>query len=279
MAVAYYIFVLGLLIICLYMIDMHLEPLPPVPIEPFQEQQNIVICLLCVCPNTRVLDFAAKYAKTHPVVVILDDPTCSIPPNSEDLTFVRITDEECVKTGYINSNTAILKRPSAWDKAIYYFCVKDRSPEHIWFIEEDVFVPRPALFKELDQRYPATDFIMKQHVKDTDDPSFEFWSNGDGKMERPFYRSLVCTTRISRRLLDRVKDLHDQHNTLVFIEIVFSTLAQKHGYSMEMPHELQSIIFRHTWTEDTVNKDQFFHPVKDTALHDSYRARLGTHTE
>jgi len=251
----------------------------PFSMEPFQEQQKIVICLLCVCPTTRVLEFAAKYATTHPVTVVCDDPNCSVPVESKDFTFVKITDEECIQTGYNNSNPAIMKRPSAWDKAIYYFCVKNPGPEHIWFIEEDVFVPRPALFKELDTRYPTTDYIMKQHVKDTEDPAFEFWTNGDGKMERPFYRSLVCTTRVSRRLLERVKDLHDKHNTLIFIEIVFNTLAQQNGYTMEMPHELQNIIFRHSWSAETVNKDQFFHPVKDTALHDTYRERLGTKTE
>ena len=132
---------------------------------------------------------------------------------------------------------------------------------------------------ELDERYPTTDYIMKQHVKDTDDPSFEFWYDGDGKMERPFYRSLVCTTRVSRAMLKRVKELHDSKKTLVFIEIMFNTLAVKYGMTMEMPKELQNIIFRHTWTEDTVNKDEFFHPVKDTALHDTYRERLAQQAE
>jgi len=187
---------------------------------------------------------------------------------------VKLSDDVCRASNYNNSNPAIPKRPSAWDKAIYYFCVQNKAPSYVWFIEEDVFVPRESLFKELDERYPTTDFIMKQHVKDTDDPSFEFWYDGDGKMERPFYRSLVCATRVSRRLLDRVVELHDSKKTLVFIEIMFNTLAVKHGLTMEMPNELQSIIFRHSWTEDTVNDNQLFHPVKDTALHDTYRERL-----
>ena len=276
--VFYMVFILLSIAVFWYSMNMMRATLPPPHLEPFQEQEKIVICLLCVCPNTRVLEFAEKYAITHPVTVVCDDPNCTV-PESAKFTFVKITDEECIQTGYNNSNPAILKRPSAWDKAIYYFCVKNRGPEHVWFIEEDVFVPRPELFKELDVRFPSTDYIMKQHVKDSEDPSFEFWKDGDGKMERPFYRSLVCTTRISRRLLDRVKDFHDRHNTLIFIEIIFNTLAQQNGYSMEMPHELQNIIFRHTWTEETVNPNQFFHPVKDTALHDTYRERLSQRSE
>lgn len=253
------------------------QPLPST-VEGFQSQSKIVICLLCVCPTQRVLDFAKKYAETHPVYVVCDDPNCNVPVIPE-ITFVKLTDDVCRTTNYNNSNPAIPKRPSAWDKAIYYFCEKEIAPDYVWFIEEDVFVPREDLFKELDERYPTTDYIMKQHVKDTDDPSFEFWYDGDGKMERPFYRSLVCTTRVSRAMLNRVKELHDSIKTLVFIEIMFNTLAVKYGLTMEMPNELQSIIFRHNWTEDTVNNDQFFHPVKDTALHDTYRERLSSKTE
>lgn len=266
-----FLLILGLIVLCYFFS-------PPPRIEPFQSQSKIVIALLCVCPTERVLKFAEKYGVTHPVYIICDDPTCTV-PESSIVTFVKITDEECRRTNYNNSNPAIPKRPSAWDKAIYYFCEKDISPEHIWFIEEDVFVPRESLFKELDDRYPATDFIMKQHVKDTDDPSFEFWYDGDGKMERPFYRSLVCATRVSRKMLNRVKELHNSKKTLVFIEIMFNTLAVKYGLTMEMPSELQNIIFRHTWTEDTVNNNEFFHPVKDTSLHDTYRERIAQNSE
>jgi hypothetical protein len=192
---------------------------------------------------------------------------------------VKITDDECKRTGYNNANPAIIKRPSAWDKVILYFCENNTQPEYVWFVEEDVFVPRADIFKELDQRYPTTDLVTKQHVKDTDDPSFEFWYDGDGKMERPFYRSLVCATRVSRRLFDKVKELHDTKHTLCFIEIIFSTLAVKHNFSIEQAPELQSIIFRHTWTEETVTPNGLFHPVKDTALHDTYRERLSSQTE
>lgn len=247
-------------------------------IEGFQEQSKVVIALLCVCPTERVIEFAKNYATTHPTYIICDDPRCDT-PTLPNITFVKITDDECRRTGYNNSNPAIPKRPSAWDKVILYFCEKNLEPEHVWFIEEDVFVPRADIFKELDQRYPTTDLVTKQHVKDSDDPSFEFWYDGDGKMERPFYRSLVCCTRVSRSLFEKVKELRHEKKTLCFIEIIFNTLAVKNNFTIEQPEELQSIIFRHTWTEDTVNNDGLFHPVKDTALHDTYRERLSSQEE
>lgn len=270
-----YSYVIALLLLFLF---AHLFHEPQTPIEGFQEQSKIVIALLCVCPNERVIEFAKNYTITHPTYIICDDPECET-PSLDNITFVKITDDECRRTGYNNSNPAISKRPSAWDKVILYFCEKNTQPDHVWFIEEDVFVPRADIFKELDQRYPTTDLVTKQHVKDSEDPSFEFWYDGDGKMERPFYRSLVCCTRVSRQLFQKVKELHDEKNTLCFIEIIFSTLAVQNDFSIEKPNELQSIIFRHTWTEDTVNADALFHPIKDTTLHDIYRERLASETE
>jgi hypothetical protein len=269
-----YTYVIALLLLFVF---VHLFTESP-KVEGFQEQSKIVIALLCVCPNDKVIEFAKNYATTHPTYIICDDPDCKT-PTLDNITFVKITDDECRTTGYNNSNPAITKRPSAWDKVILYFCEKNTEPEHVWFIEEDVFVPRADIFKELDQRYPTTDLVTKQHVKDSEDPSFEFWYDGEGKMERPFYRSLVCSTRVSRRLFQKVKELHDDKRTLCFIEIIFSTLAVKNNFTIEQPSELQSIIFRHTWTEDTVNANALFHPIKDTTLHDLYRARLATETE
>lgn len=247
-------------------------------LEGFQEQSKVVIALLCVCPTERVIEFAKNYAVTHPTYIICDDPGCDT-PTLPNITFIKLTDDECRRRGYSNSNPAISKRPSAWDKVILYFCEQNLEPEHVWFIEEDVFVPRADIFKELDQRYPNTDLVTKQHVKDSEDPGFEFWYDGDGKMERPFYRSLVCCTRVSRRLFDKVKELHDEKNTLCFIEILFNTLAVQNNFSIQQPGELQSIIFRHTWTEDTVNSNGLFHPIKDTKLHDTYRERLASQEE
>jgi hypothetical protein len=270
------IYTYGIALLLLFFF-VHVFSTPP-KVEGFQEQSKVVIALLCVCPTDRVIEFAKNYAVTHPTYIICDDPSCET-PSLPNITFVKITDDECKRTGYNNANPAIIKRPSAWDKVILYFCENNTQPEYVWFVEEDVFVPRADIFKELDQRYPTTDLVTKQHVKDTDDPSFEFWYDGDGKMERPFYRSLVCATRVSRRLFDKVKELHDTKHTLCFIEIIFSTLAVKHNFSIEQAPELQSIIFRHTWTEETVTPNGLFHPVKDTALHDTYRERLSSQTE
>ena len=235
------------------------------------------VCLICVKPDDIWIEFLSKFTH-YKVFIVIDSPEIFKSPH-ESVTYIQIPDEECGAHGFSDMNFLMKKPITGWEKALYYFSLKNKEHGYVWFLEEDVFVPRADIFKKLDKRYPTTDLVTKQHVKDSEDPSFEFWYDGDGKMERPFYRSLVCSTRVSRRLFDKVKELHDSKNTLCFIEIIFNTLAVQNGFTIEMPSELQTIIFRHTWTEGTVNSDGLFHPVKDTALHDTYRERLASQTE
>jgi hypothetical protein len=262
---SYYIFFL-LLILVFFMIAR-----PSQKLEPFQAQP--VVCLMCVCPNDIVLSFAKKISKSYAVYIICDDIYCSTAEESY-ATFIKISDEEVTQANYTKSNVAINKIPSAWDKAIYYFCVKDISPSHVWFIEEDVFVPRVSILNEMDEKYPEADLIAKQNVEHKDDPDFIWWHDAEGMLDEPLYRSLVCATRVSRALLTKISEFVEQHRRLVFIEIMFNTLVVKNNMSLAMPDELSTIIWRHNWNEDVVDQDHIYHPVKDLNQQKKYRAKL-----
>jgi len=201
---------------------------------------------------------------THPVV-----------PGT--LYIVQIADEVCGQTGYINSASTIPKKPSAWDKALYYFCVKNMAP-HVWFVEEDVFIPRANIFDEMNGRYPKTDFVTKQHVSETEDPGFFWWFDAEGKMERPYYRSLVCAARISRRLFGEVAAIANAKKTVCFVETLFSTIVEQKGLTKELAPELQSVIFRHDWTKENVHMNGLFHPVKKVEDHIALKAHLESST-
>ena len=256
------------------------------------------VCFLAVAPQEEYLENLLKFTLTQPVFIVCDnneyEPPAQIkskdytavviteasqeemPPVSPNtLYFVKIADGICGKHGFINTNNAIPKTPSAWDKALYYFCLKNMS-ENVWFIEEDVFIPRADILDEMNAKYPTADLVTKQHVLDTDDPSFYWWFDGDGKMERPFYRSLVCASRVSRRLLNLVKKMAKEKRTVCFLEILFSTLAHQNQYTIVQAPELQSIIFRHSWTKDTVHKNGLFHPVKNISEHTTFRNHLNS---
>lgn len=242
-------------------------------IEAFQTTGQYVVCFLCVCPTETILRFAEKVAVSYQVYIVCDDINCQTPRNT-NITFIRITDDECRRTGWTGSNIAIDKVPSAWDKALYYFCVKEVGPAYVWFIEEDVFVPNVDLLTNLDKKYPDADLIAKQNVKEEDDPNFDWWFDGKGVLEEPLYRSLVCATRVSRKLLYRLVQFVNTHRRLAFIEIIFNTIVFHENMTLVMPEELQTIIWRHNWAPEAVDKHHMFHPVKDTELHDSFRDRL-----
>jgi len=262
----YYIFFL-LLIIVLYMISR-----PSRPVEPFKVQK-IVVCLMCVCPNDIVLSFAKKISKFYTVYILCDDIYCTTAEESY-VTFIKISDEEVIKANYNKSNLAINKVPSAWDKGLYYFCVKDVSPDHVWFIEEDVFIPRASLLTDMDEKHPEADLIAKQNISRTEDPEFGWWHDAEQNLKEPLYRSMVCASRLSRALLTKISEFVKQHHRLVFIEILFNTLVAENNMNLAMPDQLSTIIWRHNWNEDAVDENHLYHPVKDLDEQKKYRIKL-----
>jgi hypothetical protein len=260
----------------------------PTPVYP--------VCFLCVKPPELFLHNLLKMTLTQPIYIVCDSNDYEPPKQlmSEDYTavvlteasnnndyvvspntlyFIQIKDEECGKRGYINAASTIPKKPSAWDKALYYFCLKTTA-RHIWFIEEDVFVPRPNIMDEMNARYPNTDLVTKQHVSEKDDPGFYWWFDAEEKMDRPYYRSLVCATRVSRRILDKVATMAKEKRTVCFVETIFSTIAHQNNFSIVQAPELQSVIFRHSWTKETVHMNGLFHPVKEMTDHIAFREHL-----
>jgi hypothetical protein len=189
------------------------------------------------------------------------------------LYIVQIQDEVCGEHGFINAASTIPKKPSAWDKALYYFCLKN-STNHVWFVEEDVFFPRYNIFDEINRRYPNTDFVTKQHVSEKEDPDFYWWFDAEGKMERPYYRSLVCTARISRNIMNEITKIASEKRTICFVETLFSTIVHHKKFTLELAPELQSVIFRHDWTKETVHMNGLFHPVKDVKDQIAFRMHL-----
>ena len=262
----YYIFFL-LLIIVLYMISR-----PSRSVEPFKVKKTVV-CLMCVCPNDIVLSFAKKISKFYTVYIVCDDIYCTTEEVSY-VTYIKISDEEVAKANYTKSNLAINKVPSAWDKALYYFCVKDVSADHVWFIEEDVFIPRASLLTDIDKKHPDADLIAKQNVTRAEDPEFTWWHDAEETLNEPLYRSMVCASRLSRALLTKISEFVKQHRRLVFIEVMFNTLVAENNMNLAMPDELSTIIWRHNWNENVVDENHLYHPVKDLNEQKKYRTKL-----
>lgn len=241
--------------------------------EPMADLSKNVVCFLCVCPNEIVINFAKKIVKKYKVYIVCDDIYC-VTPTEQDITYIKISDEESMSKGYTKSSPPLNKDTSAWDKALYYFCVKDRIAQNVWFIEEDVFIPRVSILSDIDEKYPTADLIAKQNVSQDEDPDFFWWNDADGLIDKPFYRSLVCATRLSRNLLNKISELVESKKRLFFIEILFNTIVTQEDMELVMPEELSKIIWRHDWNIDIVDENHMFHPIKDTRKQKDFRTVL-----
>ena len=262
------ILLVGFLLIlsCLYYFKSSIK-------EPIIDLSRNVVCILCVCPNDIVINFAKRISKSYKVYIVCDDIYCHTPTDTS-LTFIKISDEECSKIGYTKSNIAIGKIPSAWDKALYYFCIKDTMAQNVWFIEEDVFIPRASIISDLDERYPTADLITKENIKEEDDPGFGWWFDAKDTLDKPLYRSMVCASRLSRKLLNKINDFVLLNGRLVFIEILFSTIVTQEDMELVTPSELSTIIWRHNWTPDMIDEHHMYHPIKDVRRQMDYRKIL-----
>ena len=242
-------------------------------VEPFVDNPQYVVCLMCVCPNEVVINFAKDMSKIYKTYIVCDNVNCNTPTDT-DITFIKISDQECNNTGWTKSNVAIDKIPSAWDKALYYFAVKETNPSYVWFIEEDVFIPRYQLISELDKKYPTADLVAKQNVSRDEDPEFGWWFDAENAFEKPLYRSLVCASRVSRALLNKVVDLVKQNGRLVFIEVMFNTIVYRDKMDLVMPEELYTIEWRREWITEHMDDKHMYHPIKDMNIQGDYRERL-----
>jgi len=259
------------------------------------------ICILVVSPNDITCEFISRSATpSHRVFILADDSSADLTGMAlryPAIQFIQVSDSACQAAGFVNANTwGIKKTPTAWDKAFYYFghACPDQF-EHVWMVEEDVFVPRPDAFSHIDAQYESTDLLTASHVCRTAHSEWAYWNLGDGKTadDSALFSSMVCACRLSRKMLSVIRSYAEAHRTLFYIEIMVNTLAVNAGCSVQTPVELATIQpkpapgkrFRHfskatqtfEWISsalpDKIATTHLYHPVKPLELHKLWRMR------
>ena len=188
-----------------------------------------------------------------------------------------IDDEVLRSAGFCKLNLVdwIKKDITAWEKALYYFCKIEVEHEYVWFIEDDVFIPSVDLIAEIDAKHPDADLLCKQHFSKVESPSWSGWKMSEHTMiEGPYYQSICCAVRISRRLLSAIQDFAALHKRLIFLEFFFNTLAVQKGFKIETPAALKFIHFDRQ--PFIFNKNYMYHPVKNYKLHPVIRKNIGS---
>ena len=263
----YLVFVLVILILLYY--------LKKFKIENFDNVKNNYICFACVKLSPELVKTSESMLKYgYKVFIMVDDNSFKFPKNINNVNILQIDDRKCISKGYKNASRTLKKNPVTWDKVFYYFSNVDTNFKNIWFIEEDVFIPRFDLIMELDKKYPDEDLLCKQHIPEATDNLRWHWGVGEGKIPKPWYRSLLCCHRQSNRLLQRIKDYCEDKGSLLFLEMMVNTLAQQNNYIVKTLPNLKTITWRTNHKLKDIKKDNLYHPMKNLKQQVEFRKKL-----
>jgi hypothetical protein len=207
------------------------------------------IALLCYQPHQHLLDFY-RSIEGYDFYCICDAED----PQIQGPDIITVADETCKKAGYTHScNVVQLKRPNkditilAWDKAIYYFCDVNQSYDQVWFIEDDVFVPTVHTLPVMDIKYGGQpDLLTREHISPADNnpARISSWTCSKDNYPEPWFTSMGCCRRVSRRLLDHIRDYAKERRRIYFHEPMFNTIAHHKKCKIVLCEELYTVAYR-----------------------------------
>lgn len=237
---------------------------------------NNAIAFLTIRPSDTLIRFAEQLHERHgnDVYIFVDDDAYNVPA-SDNVQFIKIAKEECIKHHMFNSSkTSVDHSVISWDKALYFFAYLNTSYDNVWFIEHDVLVTSIDSLRFLDIIYKDSDLICTKNTEcnSPDDKSW-FWHYAFEHFEGPVYSSMVCACRLSNKLIEMIKNHAISIGRLLYVEFFFNTLAMKNGLKVSCPIELSTITWNQIWSLNAFqsNKGYLFHPVKNVDNHELYR--------
>jgi hypothetical protein len=256
---------------------------------------EIAFALLSFRPDQgQVAFYEALAGRGYAVFVFVDD-NAFMPPEGDSVRYMKIDELACSRRGYtvLNPMISMRKRPrvSAWEKALYFFGTGAGTFKHVWLIEDDVFVPRIDIFPEIDERHPNADLLCRSHKINHfgELKSWDWWKwVPRDVLPLPWAASLVCTVRLSGRLLlemDRtivssaahMQKLHALVREkkgpfkFLFIEFLFNSIALHKRLPVECPPELSTLLFHKRWELQELDDRHVYHPVKNIGDHQPWR--------
>ena len=238
------------------------------------------ICFITKRPNKYLVQLALEITHRtnfHPIIVVDDNKFDDYIINR---SLIKIDDEEVIKKGYFLSTYLHFKKnPYGWNKALFYCCEILNDAEHVWFIEDDVFIPSIQALIDLDLKSGDADLVCEKKDLFLDEIYWPHWEQARGLLEEPWVKSLVSMVRLSNNMLNAVKNYVAKNKQLVFIELLFTSLAVQNEMLIFNPKELSTITWtwkKGYWTFRDISSlpNNFFHPVKQLENHGLFRKKL-----
>lgn len=244
----------------------------------------ICIAFLTITPNKDLIDFAEKLSLYYHIYIFIDDNNYIIDTDiNSKINFIKINNKECFVANYkytqepfyLNMINNIGKSINSWDKCMYYFCLLKTDYDYLWIFEDDVFIPSVNTIKDIDNEFTNYDLLTQRHELGTLNQALNnewFWYYCSLYFKQPFYKSMVCCCRLSKKLMMLIKDYVSLHNFLPYHEFSFNTIAHHNNLLIGIPKQLSSsIIYRYEWKKEDFKIDKIYHPVKDYDNHNFYR--------
>lgn len=205
--------------------------------------------------------------------------------------FIFMDDSIPLKDGFINSSPSVNNKSndrinvSLRDKALFYFINKnEKSYEHLWIIEDFVFIPTNKTILDIDNYYPNADILINSYTiiekekSNLDiyknmstkirgdmpfikfDPDYNFFdgdifkkSKVDKYLSFPWLKACTLAVRLSKKYLSYIKEFVNINKTLLDSDIFLPTLAFQNNLYLICPVELQYILHQKRSDEKVSN--------------------------
>lgn len=237
------------------------------------------LCLICHKPNSIWIEFLEKFINYDIYIIVDDNSTDYKNKYKTNVNIIQIPNDVCQKSGFIDMNFTIKKKISGWEKAIYYF-VNNPQYEHIWFLEDDVFITSEQTLIDIDEKYIHSDLLTNSCSENKTGHKNDWnWKYIHIKIEPPYYHAMCCAIRVSKELISKIASYANNYNTLFFLEALFPTLCKRDNLIYDTPDELINIVYRKKYVLSDIDTKNLYHPIKDMNKQKRFRDSLTSNVQ
>lgn len=224
---------------------------------------DYIVFILCKEIHEQVLRFNNTLDKYNiSYINICDVCSADIDSNLLDLGFYNLT-----KGPYI-------KKPSAWDKAFYYYIQNQNllsGYKHFFFIEDDVYSKDYLNLVEFIiacSLYNDTNLITKKIRTKDHNPKWTHWRDYKDNFKYPS-QSFNPLCRLSRVLINKIIEYKLLNNKFNFHEILIPSMCLEHELSYinyieddTLKSKIGKIAYNPIQIMSEITDDKIYHPVK-----------------
>jgi len=241
------------------------------------------VCIICKNPpDISMVEFYNSF-NNYDVYMVFDDNKEDYitlikknHPHLNNINFIQMDEKKCQEAGIqyladVGNNTS---KGFGWEKGLYSFAISNTNYNHVWLLEEDVFIFDESTLINIDEKYGDKDILCNSSYEEGKLNEW-LWKFISIPFNPPYYCGMMCACRLSKKYLQIIKQYASHNKRLFFLEAFFPTLAKYSNLDVvPNPNELLTITYNSEFNYDKFNKTDLFHPCKDVKEHTFLRHYL-----